>query len=165
MIKQEHHYISKITLDEKTVLRRSPEIEMERHRALSDMMASNTFSLMDQQGFGPFSVHISIQERNIIFSAQADNDDTATVHQFPLPQSPFRRIIKDYFIICENFYDMAKKGMPHKMEALDMGRRGLHNEGADILIHQLSGKINLDHQTARQLFTLICVLHIRVFTN
>jgi len=157
----EKHKIIKIKLDEKTVIRRSPEIEHERSVAIYDMLDMNRFRPMgEHMNAGPFKLNLSIEDgARLVFMLGIEDQDELTWVNLPL--SPFRRLIKDYFQICESYYDAIKRLSPSQIETIDMARRGLHNEGSDLLRERLDGKIEMDLQTARRLFTLICVLHIR----
>ncbi len=146
-----------IVLDEQSVARRSPQVEHERAVALFDLLEANDFSLVG--AVGPYRLKISIFEQRLIFDVR-DRDD-AKLRDIVLSLTPFRKVVKDYFLICESYYDAIKKLGPSQIEALDMGRRGLHNEGSDLLRERLTGKIEVDHDTARRLFTLICALHIK----
>ncbi|NQV46147.1 MAG: UPF0262 family protein [Rhodospirillaceae bacterium] len=150
--------IAGLFLDEKSVVSRSAQIEHERKVAIYDLLEENSF---DPAGGlkGPFNLHLAIAEKRLIFDVcdEADNK----LAQFTQPLSPLRSIVKDYFMICDSYFKAIKTSSPSQIEAIDMGRRGLHNEGADILKERLSGKVDIDIDTARRLFTLICVLHIR----
>ncbi|MEE8272734.1 MAG: UPF0262 family protein [Alphaproteobacteria bacterium] len=147
-----------VTLDERTVARRNAQVEHERAVAIFDLLEQNHFRAVDSPG-GPYRLRLSIEDNRLIFDIR-DGDD-GEVGRVPLPILPFRRIVKEYFLICESYYDAIKHAPPSRIEAIDMGRRGLHNEGSDLLRERLDGKIELDHNTARRLFTLLCVLHIR----
>ena len=156
----EHQHIAKIQLDEKSVVRRNADIEHERKVAIYDLLDFNHFAIIGQEEAGPFSLHLTIEENRLIFDIRADDDQTELL-RLPLPVISFRRIIKDYFHICESYFSAIKSASPSKIEAIDMGRRGLHNEGTELLLDRLKDKIDTDFDTARRLFTLICVLHIR----
>ncbi len=150
--------IVEISLDERTVVRRSPDVEHERAVAIYDLTEENYFSPVGDDS-GPYHLHLSIAENRLLFDIRSDADEAvATV---TLPLLPLRRIVKDYFAICESYYEAIRTASPSKIEAIDMGRRGLHDEGCEILRDRLDGKIEIDFDTARRLFTLICVLHIR----
>ena len=154
--------IAKVTLDERTVVRRSPEVEHERAVALYDLMEENAFQPLGEafdSVAGPFHLHLGIEESRLVFDIRDEGETPLAVVQLPL--TPFRRIVKDYFQVCETYYEAIKTATPSKIETIDMGRRGLHDEGSTLLRERLAGKIELDHTTARRLFTLICVLHIR----
>jgi len=150
--------IVRVTLDERTVVRRSPEVEHERAVAIFDLIEENFFSPVGDEG-GPYSLHLGIEENRLVIDIRSAKEDP--LGKVILALSPFRRIVKDYFQICESYYHAIKVSSPSQIEAIDMGRRGLHNEGSDLLRERLAGKIDLDNNTARRLFTLICVLHIR----
>ena len=147
-----------IVLDEQSVARRSPEVEHERAVALFDLLEANDFSLVGG-AVGPYRLKIGIFEQRLIFDVRDKEDQK--LRDIVLSLTPFRKVVKDYFLVCESYYDAIKKLGPSQIEALDMGRRGLHNEGSDLLRERLAGKIEVDHDTARRLFTLICALHIK----
>jgi uncharacterized protein (UPF0262 family) len=150
--------IADIVLDEKTMVRRSAEVEHERQVAIYDLLEENSFSphgLPD----GPYHLHISVQENRLTFDIR--DGAGKKLRDVVLSMTPFRTVVKDYFMVCESYYNAIKKLSPSQIEALDMGRRGLHNEGSELLRERLAGKIDMDLDTARRLFTLICVLHIR----
>lgn len=153
--------IAEITLDERTVIRRSPVIERERATAIADLVHANRFC--PASGLvGPFRVHLATSEGRLTIGLAADRNGTAAAREtVVLPLRPFSRLIKDYFLICESHAKAARDGNLAQIEAIDMGRRGLHDEAADRLIDGLAGKVALDHDTARRLFTLICVLHLK----
>lgn len=158
---REIHKISKIDLDERTVIRRSPEIEHERAVAIYDLLDMNRFRPVGEfENSGPFTLKLGIED-GARLKFQLGVDDNPDLTKVALPLSPFRRLIKDYFQICESYYDAIKRLSPSQIETIDMARRGLHNEGSDLLRERLDGKLEMDLQTARRLFTLICVLHIR----
>lgn len=154
----ERHAIVHVELCERTVARRSPEVEHERAVAIYDLIEKNQFR-PEGMGPGPYRLELRLPETNLIF----DIRDGADQHlaEVPLPMLPFRRIVKDYFQICESYYEAIKSLPPSKIEAIDMGRRGIHDEGATMLRERLSERIEMDHDTARRLFTLLCVLHIK----
>lgn len=150
--------IARVTLDERSVVRRNPEIEHERAVAIYDLIEENSFSIVDGPG-GPYSLALGIEDSRLVLDIR--NELEVPLTKLILSLSPFRRIVKDYFTVCESYYEAIKRSTPSQIEAIDMGRRGLHNEGAELLRERLNGKIELDANTARRLFTLICVLHIR----
>ena len=159
--RQEEHdrrRIAEISLDERTVVRRSPDVEHERAVAIYDLTEENYFFPVGDDS-GPYNLHLSIAENRLLFDIRTDAD--VAVATVTLPLLPFRRIVKDYFAICESYYEAIRTASPSKIEAIDMGRRGLHDEGSELLRDRLDSKIELDFDTARRLFTLICVLHIR----
>jgi len=147
-----------IYLDERTVIRRSPQVEHERKVAIYDLLEDNHFNPIGDYG-GPYNLHLSVEENRLTFDIRAE--DGAPLTRFNLPLTPFKTIIKDYFLVCDSYYQAIKKSTPSQIEAIDMGRRGLHNEGSEILRERLAGKVDIDIDTARRLFTLMCVLHVR----
>jgi uncharacterized protein (UPF0262 family) len=148
----------RVTLDERTVARRSPDIEQERKVAIFDLLEENHFAPVGDDR-GPYALRLAIEDSRLILDISDERDERITV--FGLALSPFRRIVKDYWDICESYYEAIRSATPSRIEAIDMGRRGLHNEGSDILRERLRGKIDIDDNTARRLFTLLCVLHLR----
>ncbi len=150
--------IIEIRLDSGSIVRWSREVEHERQVAVFDLLERNSFQLVN--GFaGPYRVELSLRESNLIFALT----DAAAGRQaeVALSMRPFRRLIKDYFLICDSYFQAIRRAAPSRIEAIDMGRRGLHDEGAEKLADALADKILIDDETARRLFTLICVLHIR----
>jgi uncharacterized protein (UPF0262 family) len=145
-----------ITLDEKSVGRNTPDVEHERKVAIYDLLDENNFALEGRDD-GPYSLNLSIAENRLVFAIGDDSGKPLT--SFMLSLSPFRKIVKDYFFVCDSYYAAIKSAPPSRIEALDMGRRGLHNEGSQLLMQRLEGKIETDFDTARRLFTLICALH------
>jgi uncharacterized protein (UPF0262 family) len=148
-----------IRLDERTVVRRTPEVEHERAVAIFDLLEENRFHPQGEGLIGPYALHIGLEDNRLLFDirSQAGNE----LIKIALPLLPFKTIVKDYFMICESYYAAIKKSTPSQIEAIDMGRRGLHNEGSQLLQDRLKGKVEIDFDTARRLFTLVCVLHIR----
>ena len=151
--------ISVLNLDEKTVVRRSPEVEHERAVAIFDILEDNSFAPIGHDG-GPYDLHLSIEDRQRLV-LDIRHEDGGQVAKVTLSLTPFRRLVKDYFQICESYFDAIKRLSPSQIETIDMARRGLHNEGSELLSERLGDKIEMDGPTARRLFTLICVLHIR----
>ena len=147
-----------ISLDEHTVVSRNADIEHERTSAITDLLENNSFAPISGRP-GPFDLHLAIEENrlNFVIRSTADGSSETVI----LPLAPFRRLVKDYFIVCESYYQAVRNGRLGQVEAIDMGRRGLHNEGSTLLMERLADKIALDLDTARRLFTLICVLHLR----
>jgi uncharacterized protein (UPF0262 family) len=153
------HRIVGITLDDRTVIRRSPEVEHEVNVAVYDILENNRFQPAGDFA-GPYRVHLSIEERRrLIF--EVTDDGSGQQGRIALALTPFRRIVRDYFQICESYYDAIKRLSPSQIETIDMARRAIHDEGSAILTERLKDKIAVDEETARRLFTLICVLHIR----
>lgn len=149
--------IAAITLDEKSVVRRSPEIESERNAAIADLLHENSFAPASGQA-GPFALHLAIEENRLLVDITGADQSRETVQ---IGLGPFRRIVKDYFVVCESYYDAVRRQNLAQVEAIDAGRRALHNEGSALLIDRLADKAAVDHDTGRRLFTLICVLHLR----
>jgi uncharacterized protein (UPF0262 family) len=147
-----------IVLDEKSVARRTSEVEHERAVALFDLLEDNDFALVGSEP-GPYKLHIGIFEQRLVFGVHDAHD--RKLRDIVLSLTPFRKVVKDYFLVCESYYAAIKKLGTSQIEALDVGRRGLHNEGSELLRERLAGKIEVDHDTARRLFTLICALHIK----
>ena len=153
-------HIATITLDDANLPPPTPEIEQERKVAIFDLLEDNHFVLPGRDGVaptGPFNLTLAIREKRLVFDiAQADGSPAAAFH---LSLGPFRQVVKDYFQICECYFDAVKTLPPSQIETIDMARRGIHNEGARVLQERLEGKAEVDTDTARRLFTLICVLH------
>jgi uncharacterized protein (UPF0262 family) len=147
-----------VVLDE-TIGRATPDIEHERAVAIYDLVEENVFQPFGDTGGGPYKLKLSLVESRLVFAVTRENDMAVITHILSL--SPFRRVIKDYFMICESYYEAIRTSTPSQIEAIDMGRRGIHNEGSETLRERLAGKIEVDFDTARRLFTLICVLHWR----
>ena len=150
--------IANISLDENTVIRRSPQVEHERKVAIYDLLDENIFSLNDGE-CGPYNVHLAIEDNRLVFDVRDEQD--SAIKRLTLPGSTFRKTVKDYFLICESYFDAIKTKTPSQIEAIDMARRGLHNEGAELLKERMAENVEMDKATARRLFTLVCVLHIR----
>jgi uncharacterized protein (UPF0262 family) len=150
--------IVNIYLDETTVPRRSPEQEHDRAVAIYDLIEENHFVPAGDLR-GPFVLHIGIEENRLRFGIHDEADQPLT--SFTLPLSSFRSVIKDYFTVLESYYEAIKTASASRIEAIDVGRRGLHDEGAEILRERLAEHVEIDFVSARRLFTLICVLHIR----
>ena len=153
--------IAHIEIDDSALPPPTPEIEQERKVAIFDLLEDNSFSLPDRDGrevpAGPYRLMLAIRDRRLVFDIRTENEEQAA--EFHLSLGPFRQVVKDYFQICESYFDAVKKLPPSQIEAMDMGRRGIHNEGGRGVQERLEGKADLDIDTARRLFTLICVLH------
>ena len=153
--------LSDITIDDSGLLAPTPEIEQERKVAIFDLLEDNSFVIPTRDDRvipdGPYHLNLAIRERRLVFEVRTEA--AADVAEFHLSLGPFRQVVKDYFQICESYFDAVKKLPPSQIEAIDMGRRGIHNEGARVLQERLEGKADIDIDTARRLFTLICVLH------
>jgi uncharacterized protein (UPF0262 family) len=158
MVSTSPYCLSAIVLDERSIVRRTREIEQERDIAIYDLLESNSFTPEGSPG-GPYRLVLGIEENRLTFDIQLE--DCQPHGKIMLSLTPFRRVIKDYFLICESYFKAIRNAPPSQIEALDMGRRGLHDEGSTLLRERLKGKIEVDHDTARRLFTLICVLHLK----
>ena len=145
-----------VTLDEESIGRSGPDIEHERAIAIYDLIEENLFAPEGASG-GPFTLHIGITGNRLMFDIRKEGGAPVVVHLLSL--TPFRGIVKDYFMICDSYYQAIRTATPDKIEAIDMGRRGIHDEGSRTLQERLKGKVRVDFETARRLFTLICVLH------
>ena len=145
-----------VTLDEESHGRSNPDAEHERAVAIYDLIEQNTFAPAGHEG-GPYRLQLSIAENRLVFDIRLEDNTPVVAHLLSL--TPFRRIVKDYFLVCESYYRAIRSATPSQIEAIDMGRRALHNEGTDLLLERLKEKLDLDFDTARRLFTLICVLH------
>jgi uncharacterized protein (UPF0262 family) len=150
--------IAEITLDERTVIRRSRAIEDERAAAITDLLKDNQFTPVSGRP-GPFHLYLAVEENRLVMDIRATQDGSS--ESIVLPLAPFRRIVKDYFLVCESYYEAIRDKSLRQVEAIDVGRRALHDEGSTLLTERLAGKVAIDHDTARRLFTLICVLHLR----
>ena len=147
-----------VELDE-SIGRSTPDVEHERAVAIFDLIEENSFRPVNDAGGGPYRLKLSLVEARLVFAIARENGEAVVTHILSL--TPFRRIVKDYYLICESYYDAIRTSTPSQIEAIDMGRRGLHNEGSQTLMDRLAGKIEIDFDTARRLFTLVCVLHWR----
>lgn len=145
-----------VVLDEESIGRGNLDIEHERSVAIYDLLEANSFAVAGHEG-GPYALKLSIQDRRLVFEVSEEGDGPVVTHILSL--TPFRRIVRDYFLICDSYFQMIRTASPSRIEAVDMGRRGLHNEGSRLLMERLDGKVEVDFDTARRLFTLICVLH------
>jgi len=145
-----------VVLDEESIGRGNPDQEHERLVAIYDLVEINTFALPGHDG-GPYALHISLHDKKLCLDVRGRDGDDVVKHIISL--TPFRRLLKDYFLVCESYYAAIRTATPAQIEAIDMGRRGLHNEGATLLAERLDGKIECDFDTARRLFTLITALH------
>ncbi len=154
----ENQRIVDITLDEHSVVRRSPDVEHERAVAIYDLLDENYFAPKGGQ-HGPFTLNLSAEENRLVFDVR--DKAGVGIERFAVPLVPFRRIVKDYFTVCESYYAAIKTAPPSQIEAIDMGRRALHNEGSELLRERLEEKVETDFPTARRLFTLLCVLHLK----
>ena len=153
--------ITHIDLDDSALPPPTPEIEQERKVAMFDLLEDNSFVLPDRDGravpSGPYRLGLSIRQKRLVFEIATEKGEAAG--EFHLSLGPFRQVVKDYFQICESYFEAVKTSTPNQIETIDMARRGIHNEGARVLEERLEGKADVDSDTARRLFTLICVLH------
>ena len=147
-----------VELDE-SIGRSTPDIEHERAVAIFDLVEENSFQPVGDEAGGPYKLKLSLVDSRLVFAISREDGAAVVTHILSL--TPFRRIVKDYFLICESYYQAIRSATPSQIEAIDMGRRGLHNEGSQTLMDRLKGKIEVDFDTARRLFTLVCVLHWR----
>jgi uncharacterized protein (UPF0262 family) len=150
--------IVKITLDERSVVRRNADIEHERAVAIFDLLEENSFAVAGEAP-GPFHLHLGIEENRLVFDIRTTAEEP--VDRVLVPLTPFRSIVKDYFLVCETYFTAIRTAPPSRIEAIDMGRRALHNEGSELLRERVAERVTIDLNTARRLFTLVCVLHIR----
>ncbi|MCA8899067.1 MAG: UPF0262 family protein [Hyphomonas sp.] len=145
-----------VEIDDDTLGASGPDAEHERRVAIFDLIEQNSFKLIDKDQ-GPYILALSQAERRLVFAVKDEQGNQ--VHTFILSLGPFRGVIRDYFMICDSYYDAIRTQTPHQIEAIDMARRGIHNEGSELLAERLEGKVEVDFLTARRLFTLICALH------
>lgn len=151
-----------VKLDERTIIWRNADIEQERRVAIFDLLEGNHFApVADYEGSydGPYKITLRVEEGRLAVDIAAADD--RALETLVLPLSPFRRVVRDYFAICDSYYKAIRNAAPSQIETVDMARRGIHNEAAELLQERLAGKVEVDFDTARRLFTLICVLHIR----
>ncbi len=145
-----------ISLDEGSIARGSANIDHEREVAIYDLIDQNVFAVVGRDD-GPYSLSLSIADDRLVMAITAERSVGEVRHMLSL--TSLRRIIKDYFIVCDTYYDAIRSAPPSRIQSIDMGRRALHDEGSHLLIERLKDKIEIDHDTARRLFTLICALH------
>lgn len=145
-----------VEIDDETLGASGPDAEHERRVAIFDLLEDNSFKLAGKDQ-GPYILALSQAERRLVFAVRDEAGNE--VHTFILSLGPFRGVIRDYFMICDSYYDAIRTQSPHQIEAIDMARRGIHNEGSELLAERLEGKVEVDFRTARRLFTLICALH------
>ncbi len=145
-----------IILDEASIARSTPEVEHDRAVAIYDLIEENSFQPVGQSA-SCYVLHLSVVEKKLVFQIRTEEDRELVTHVLSL--SPLRKIVKDYDLICESYYEAIRHATPSQIEAIDMGRRGVHNEGSVVLMERLDGKIEVDMQTARRLFTLVYALY------
>ena len=149
--------LAKVSLDEASIARGNPDQEHERAIALFDILEDNSFTIPGREG--PYALTLGLVENKLSFAISTVDGEPVVTHLLSL--TPFRRVIRDYEMICETYYNAIRTASPSQIEAIDMGRRGLHNEASELLRQRLEGKVDLDHNTARRLFTLVFALHWR----
>lgn len=147
-----------VELDE-TIQRSTPDVEHEREVAIFDLIEENSFAPEGDPGEGPYRLKLSVAEGRLVLAVRRETGEAVATHILAL--GSLRRIVKDYYLVCESYYEAIRLGSLARIEAIDMGRRGLHDEGSTLLTKRLEGKVALDFATARRLFTLVCVLHWR----
>jgi uncharacterized protein (UPF0262 family) len=145
-----------VTLDEDSIGRSSRDVEHERAVAIYDLIEDNSFAPIGHEG-GPYALHLSLVDNRLVLHIRLADGKPVVAHHLSVAR--FRKIVKDYFLICDSYYAAIRTATPDRIEAIDMGRRGLHDEGSRILQDSIKRKIKIDFDTARRLFTLICVLH------
>ena len=151
-----------VDLDERTILWRNADVEQERRVAIFDLLEGNHFAPRTEYpgGYkGPYKLLMRVEEGRLALDISSETGEA--LETLVVPMSPFRRVIREYFAICESYYQAIRNASPSQIEAIDMGRRGIHNHAAELLQERLADKLDVDFDTARRLFTLLCVLHIR----
>jgi uncharacterized protein (UPF0262 family) len=151
--------IISVDLDERTVIWRNADVEQERRVAIFDLLEGNFFRPEGVDDPGPYRLLLRVEEGRLVM--EIAREDGAALTSVTVALSPFRRTIREYFAICESYYKAIRNASPSAIETIDMARRGIHNAAAELLKERLDGKVEVDFDTARRLFTLICVLHIR----
>jgi uncharacterized protein (UPF0262 family) len=157
--KKETARLANVVLDENSIAPRGPDVEHERRIAIFDLLEENHFDPVGLDD-GPYILRLSVQENRLVFEIGREEGKPEATHVLSL--TPLKRIIRDYFVVCDTYFKAIRSASPSQIEAIDMGRRGLHDEGSQALMERLKGKIEVDHDTARRLFTLICALHVKV---
>ncbi|MFN3863692.1 MAG: UPF0262 family protein [Erythrobacter sp.] len=154
--------IARITLDEATILWRNADVEQERRVAIYDLIEENTFKPLraaERGARGPYHLHLSVNDGRL--AMDISDEGGQLLETLLIGMARFRRPIREYFAICDSYYQAIRKATPAEIETIDMARRGIHNAAAELLLERLDGKVDTDFATARRLFTLICVLHIK----
>jgi uncharacterized protein (UPF0262 family) len=146
----------KLTLDESSIGRSSADVEHERAVAIYDLLEHNAFAPLGHDG-GPYWLHLAVVSNRLVLEVRTADASAVVTHHLSL--TPLKRIVKDYFMICDSYYAAIRTSTPSQIEAIDMGRRALHNEGSELLMERLKNKVHIDFDTARHLFTLVTVLH------
>jgi uncharacterized protein (UPF0262 family) len=153
---ESRHRLVAVILDEASIGRGNPDQEHERTIAIYDIVEANSFAVPDHDG-GPYALHLGLVDKRLCFDIRTSEGEQVVSHHLSL--TPFRNVIRDYDMVCDSYYKAIRSASPSQIEAIDMGRRGLHNEAAELLMQRLDGKIALDFDTARRMFTLIFALH------
>lgn len=154
------HRLSAVDLDMATLPAATAEIEHERRVAIFDLIEKNSFEPEGAPG-GPYKLKLSLQDNRLVFDIAGEGTHEDFTRTYALSLTPLKSVLKDYLMICDSYYEALRGSSPSQIEAVDMGRRGLHNEGAELLKARLDGKVAIDHETARRLFTLVCALYRR----
>lgn len=152
-----NNYLVSVEIDQASLAANGPDAEHERRVAVFDLLEKNTFTLIGHEPGGPYVLVLAEADRKLVFDIRSEAGEAVYTYIFSL--SPFRGVIRDYFMICESYHDAIRGSTPMQIEAIDMARRGIHNEGSDLLRERLQDKITVDVDTSRRLFTLICALH------
>ena len=155
----EDNRIIAVELDERTVIWRNADVEQERRVAIFDLLEGNMFRPLEMEGQGPWRLVLRVEDGRLAMDV-ADESQSAS-GSILLGLAPFRRVVREYFAICDSYYKAIRNASPSAIETIDMARRGIHNAAAELLMERLEGRVEMDFDTARRLFTLICVLHIR----
>ena len=153
---QSSNRLVEVRLDEQSIARCTPDIEHERNIAIHDLLEKNSFELFKQGVRGPYTLLLALEDNRLVF--HVGDEHSKPLKSLMLSLSSFRRLVRDYFLLCDSYFEAIKTAAPSRIEAIDMGRRGLHNEGAQLVQDRLAGKIKVDFETSRRLFTLICAL-------
>jgi uncharacterized protein (UPF0262 family) len=148
--------LAAVTLDEASLGRTNDDVEHERRVAIYDLLEENRFMPVGHDG-GPYALQLGISGNRLVFDIRLTDNTPVIAHMLSL--APFRRVVKDYFVVCDSYYAAIRTATPDRIEALDMARRGLHDEGSRLVMERLKRKVDIDFDTARRLFTLISVLH------
>ena len=152
----DRHRVVAVTIDKASLGHASLDVEYERAVAIDDLIEENSFAPLEHDG-GPYALHIRVAENRLVFDIRLADDTPVVMHMLSL--NPFKRVVKDYFLVCDSYYAAIKSATPERIEALDMGRRALHDEGSRLLQERIKHRVVVDFNTARRLFTLVCALH------
>ena len=154
--KPDRNRVVAVTIDKASIGRAGLDVEFERAVAIDDLIEENSFAPLDHAG-GPYALHLRMADNRLVFDIRLADDTPIVMHLLSL--TPFNRVVKDYFMVCDSYYVAIKTATPDRVEALDMGRRALHDEGASLLRERIKHRVAIDFNTARRLFTLVCALH------